>query len=177
MLVNEDDVASTVEPLQKMPKYDGVQTNELYAKLKEVDPLRADHIHISERRKILRSLEVFETTGRPHGEIIEEQRNQMGGSVLGNFMQFLLHICTYSFIIMIYLIFVGGPLRFTAEELAVLWVQCDQEVLDQRCDKRVDKMISEGLLKELRDFHEVRTFAHYFMKCYLHIYLKQLNRV
>merc|ERR1711963_513042 len=33
MLVNEDNVASTVEPLQKMPKYDGVQTNELYAKL------------------------------------------------------------------------------------------------------------------------------------------------
>ena len=56
---------------------------------------------------------------------------------------------------MVYLIFLGGPLRFTAEELAVLWVQCDQEVLDKRCDKRVDKMISEGLLKELRDFHEV----------------------
>lgn len=49
----------------------------------------------------------------------------------------------------------GGPLRFPKEQLAVLLVQCDQEVLDQRCDERVDKMIQQGLLDELKSFHQV----------------------
>ena len=37
--------------------------------------------------------------------------------------------------------------------LVVFWVQCEQEILDQRCDKRVDKMITEGLIEELKSFH------------------------
>ena len=31
----------------------------------------------------------------------------------------------------------------------------DQAILDRRCDKRVDKMIERGMVKDLEDFHEV----------------------
>ena len=60
----------------------------LYEKLKKIDPQRANHLHPNERRKILRSLEVFESTGRPHGQIIEEQKQMKGGSVLGGSLRF-----------------------------------------------------------------------------------------
>ena len=48
----------------------------------------------------------------------------------------------------------GGGLRFTMDQLAIFWVQCEQKVLEDRCDKRVDKMISAGLVPEMQDFHQ-----------------------
>lgn len=46
----------------------------------------------------------------------------------------------------------GGPLRF--QRPCVLWLQCDQNVLDERLDARVDDMIAAGLIKEMEEFHE-----------------------
>ena len=72
---------------------------------------------------------MFKQQGKKHSQILEEQR--MSGGLL------------------------GGGLRFPQDQLVILWVQCQQEILDQRCDKRVDKMIVQGLLGEMTDFHEV----------------------
>ena len=49
--------------------------------------------------------------------------------------------------------FLGGPLRYP--DVVVFWVQCDQAVLDERCNKRVDKMIQRGMVQELEQFHQV----------------------
>ena len=73
---------------------------------------------------------MLEQTGRRHSELLREQRSQEGGSRI------------------------GGPLRFP--DCLVLWVKCEQDILDRRCDKRVDKMIERGMVKELEDFHKVR---------------------
>ena len=72
---------------------------------------------------------VFGEAGKKHSQILKEQR-QNGGLL-------------------------GGGLRYPMDQLVILWVQCEQKILDQRCDKRVDKMIAEGLLGEMQDFHEV----------------------
>ncbi|XP_042879370.1 tRNA dimethylallyltransferase-like [Penaeus japonicus] len=74
-----------------------------------------------------RSLQVWEQTGRRHSEVLREQQEQEGGSRL------------------------GGALRYPST--VILWVTCDQDVLDQRLDRRVDDMIERGLLQELKDFH------------------------
>lgn len=163
--------------------FDDTRSSEdLYARLKEVDPERSKELMPSQRRKIVRSLQglnstwlnmhfpyickfhvtfpgisisisVLSQTGRKHSDLLSEQRNQVGG---GQF---------------------GGPLRY--ENTLVIWVQCEQETLDDRsvhksiatficlvwppadlliprCDKRVDKMMERGMLKELDDYH-----AHY----------------
>jgi tRNA A37 N6-isopentenylltransferase MiaA len=47
----------------------------------------------------------------------------------------------------------GGPLRYP--DVAVFWVQCEQSVLDDRCNRRVDKMIELGMINELEQFHKV----------------------
>ena len=72
---------------------------------------------------------VFEEVGKKHSQILEEQR-QNGGLL-------------------------GGGLRYPMDQLVIFWVQCEQKTLDQRCDKRVDQMIAEGLLGEMQVFHEV----------------------
>ncbi|XP_042878743.1 tRNA dimethylallyltransferase-like [Penaeus japonicus] len=104
-----------------------IPTEELYQMLQEVDPDAAAQYHPNNRRKIIRSLQVWEQTGRRHSEVLREQQEQEGGSRL------------------------GGALRYPST--VILWVTCDQDVLDQRLDRRVDDMIERGLLQELKDFH------------------------
>ncbi len=72
----------------------------LWERLREVDPERASRLHPRDERKIARSLQVYERTGRRHSDLLREQRAAQGGSRL------------------------GGPIRFN--KCLVLWVKCDQ---------------------------------------------------
>ncbi|XP_067282236.1 tRNA dimethylallyltransferase isoform X2 [Pseudorasbora parva] len=100
---------------------------ELHRRLKEVDPDMAAILHPHDARKIARSLQVYRDTGVPHSRLLEEQRGQDGGDCL------------------------GGPLRF--QDPCIFWLHCKMNALDERLDKRVDQMLSLGLIDELRDFH------------------------
>lgn len=108
--------------------FEDVTTDQLYECLKLVDPERALRLHPKDRRKIERSLQIFQVHQKPHSQIIAEQQQLEGGSSL------------------------GGPLRY--RHTCVLWLQCDQNVLDERLDSRVDDMISAGLIEEMEEFHE-----------------------
>ncbi len=48
--------------------------SELYAELREVDPVAAAHIHPNDRLRITRALEVYKTSGRPISELQQEAR-------------------------------------------------------------------------------------------------------
>lgn len=114
-------------------KSDGMNSRKgLYEKLKEVDPAMAARLHPSDSRKIARSLQVFEQHGRKHSQLLQEQREKLGGS-------------SY-----------GGPMRF--RNTCVFWLQCQREILNERLDQRVDKMLEKGLINELLDFH--REYSH-----------------
>ena len=139
--VKDTETSQAIEPYNKASKTvvasnsdndntDNFSNLELYEQLRKLDPERANTLHLNERRKVIRSLEVYRNHKRKHSEILEEQKSEQGGGIL------------------------GGPLRFGKHELIVLWVQCDQSVLDKRCDNRVDKMIKMGMVKELQQFHE-----------------------
>ncbi|CAD7090228.1 unnamed protein product [Hermetia illucens] len=101
---------------------------ELHDRLRQVDPISAGRLHPNNKRKILRALEVYQETGIPISEFIKEQRSQPGGNRL------------------------GGPLRYP--HTILLWLRCNQEVLNERLDKRVDSMLHNGLLPEVRNFYE-----------------------
>lgn len=104
-----------------------LSSEELHKKLKLLDPNMARRLHPNNKRKILRSLEVLYLKGRKHSEILEEQQRISGSKS-------------------------GGGLRFP--EAIILWLQCDQKILDERLNKRVDSMMEEGLVQELLDFHD-----------------------
>lgn len=42
-----------------------IESAELHARLKQVDPIAAERIHLNDQRRLIRALEVFELTGRP----------------------------------------------------------------------------------------------------------------
>lgn len=115
-----------VEPKSKSEELSHKKS--LYEKLKEVDPVMANRLHPSDSRKIARSLQVYVQHGRPHSQILQEQREMAGGNAY------------------------GGPLRY--EHTHVFWLQCQREILNDRLDKRVDEMLDRGLIDELLDFHK-----------------------
>ena len=102
-------------------------TPELYSMLLSVDPDRASVLHPRERRKIWRSLQVFSQRGVPHSQLLREQEGNSVG--------------------------MGGGLRFDQDRICIIEVWSDQAVLETRCDKRVEKMMARGLVRELQQFH------------------------
>lgn len=96
----------------------------LHNLLTQIDPISAQRLHPNTDRKVRRALEVFIEMGRPMSEILNEQQSSEGGSLL------------------------GGPLRF--EHVICFWVKTEQDKLNERIDRRIDGMIAQGMLYEIR---------------------------
>lgn len=123
-----------------------VTSEELHKILNKVDPLMATELHPASKRKIIRSLQVYQQTGKPHSYWLKQQKSTPGGSHL------------------------GGPLRL--QNSHILLLTCDKSgktirnthyrelsnstflVLDERINKRVESMVEQGLVEELIQFHE-----------------------
>ncbi|XP_075410445.1 tRNA dimethylallyltransferase isoform X1 [Tenrec ecaudatus] len=118
------DTEKVVDRKLELEKEDGCV---LHQRLRQVDPEMAAKLHPHDKRKVARSLQVFEETGISHSEFLHRQHAEEGGGPL------------------------GGPLKFPNP--CILWLHADQAVLDERLDKRVDDMLAAGLLEELRNFH------------------------
>ncbi|XP_069752036.1 tRNA dimethylallyltransferase isoform X2 [Narcine bancroftii] len=99
----------------------------LYTRLVEVDPEMAEKLHPHDKRKVARSLQIYEETGIPHSKLLRQQWEEEGGGPL------------------------GGALRFP--QSCIFWLHADLPVLDERLDRRVDDMLAAGLLEELNSFH------------------------
>lgn len=66
------------------PKYlRNVASEELHKYLEKVDPSMAKILHPAVKRKIIRSLQVYQQTGKPHSYWVKLQKNSTGGSKLG----------------------------------------------------------------------------------------------
>lgn len=107
---------------------DKMESTQLYEYLKVIDPQTAYKLHPNNKRKIMRAIEAFKDYGRRLSEIIEDQRRLPGASNL------------------------GGPSRYS--NVIIFWLQCQQHILNQRLDARVDTMVNDGLLTEIRVFYD-----------------------
>ncbi|XP_049300474.1 tRNA dimethylallyltransferase [Anopheles funestus] len=117
----------TMESSDTLESYDSAL---LHRVLQRVDPESADRLHPNNKRKIIRALEVYmESDGqRTMSQGLAEQRAAPGSCNL------------------------GGPLRY--RNVVIIWLRCDQETLNHRLDQRVDSMVAQGLLPEIRAFYE-----------------------
>ncbi|XP_076242789.1 tRNA dimethylallyltransferase [Calliopsis andreniformis] len=125
--VEREDVSPAKKMKVELDRRTTQSNEELFQKLTNVDPDMAKRLHPNNRRKVIRSLEVFEQYGVTHSELLKTQRTA-GASGL------------------------GGPLRHPNS--IILWLRCERKVLDQRLDSRVDGMLDAGLMEELLDFHQ-----------------------
>ncbi|XP_066494595.1 tRNA dimethylallyltransferase [Tiliqua scincoides] len=119
-----DPAEGAVDRKAELEKLDG---QELHCRLSHVDPKMAAKLHPHDRRKLARSLQIYEEMGISHSELLQQQQKEEGGGPL------------------------GGPLKYPNP--CILWLYTEQAVLEKRLDERVDAMLGAGLLEELRDFH------------------------
>lgn len=103
-------------------------TEEMYSKLLEVDPDIARSWHPNDRRHIQRSLEIWLKTGRKASEWYETQKTANTGSTD-----------------------LLPRLRFDS---LVLWLDAEDQTLKRRLNDRVDIMLKQGLLDEIRAMRE-----------------------
>lgn len=86
----------------------------LYRKLQEIDPEQADKIHPNNHRRVIRALEIYETTGLKMSEYQKKQKKE----------------ALYD----------------------IIWVglEMDRQTLYEKINMRVDQMMSDGLLQEVK---------------------------
>lgn len=105
-------------------------------RLREVDPVMAARWHPKEDRKIRRSLEIYLQTGRKASDIYEDHQRMKQG--LLQLQQEHLSSDMPE---------VKKQLRFPT---LVFWVHSNTEVLKNRLNCRVGKMVEQGLLEEAK---------------------------
>lgn len=113
-------------PLLKEP------TDKLLERLQEIDPVMAERWHPNDRRKIQRSLEIYLQTGRKASDIYAEQRLANAASSTNSPTE-------------------DSGLRFPT---LLFWIHAGTETLRTRLDLRVERMLTQGLLDEVRQLHE-----------------------
>lgn len=118
------------DPAKSFPVLDE-PTEVLLQELRECDPIMADRWHPNDRRKIQRSLEIYLHTGKPASQFYAEQQERKAAAVKDAGA--------------------GQPW-----EKLLFWVYSDRDVLVERLDKRVDKMLDAGLLDEVRELFEFK---------------------
>ncbi|TVY28668.1 tRNA dimethylallyltransferase [Lachnellula hyalina] len=124
------------DALEKFPILAGT-TEAMVERLREVDPVMAKRWHQNDRRKIQRSLEIFLTTGKRASEIYAEQKQR---KVLNKECTLEDH---------------GLPISPVASGSTLLfWVHSESQVLKQRLDSRIDKMLKAGLLDEVKSMND-----------------------
>ncbi|KAH6893025.1 IPP transferase-domain-containing protein [Thelonectria olida] len=94
--------------------------------LRTVDPVMADRWHPNDRRKIQRSLEIYLRTGKRASDHYAEQQARKDAAQ-------------------------DDPSTRHSWENLLFWVYSEREVLRDRLDSRVDKMVDTGLLDEVRE--------------------------
>lgn len=111
-LTDETDTLKIREKLAKFAEDEG--TEALYKKLQEIDPESAERIHPNNVKRVMRAIEIYESTGKTMTETLEESKRPP-----------------------IYKAFQYG-------------IDYDREVLYERINKRVDIMIEQGLVEEVK---------------------------
>lgn len=105
-------------------------TENIIRELKKIDPLIADKFHPQDRRKLRRALEIFFYTGRRPSDIYRDQKLEELGD---------------------------SSLKYNS---LFFWVYSDPDILKERLDNRVDKMMDLGALKEIEQLFLIYQHLH-----------------
>ena len=106
------------DPEVDMSRYEEMTNEELYNELSKIDPQQAEIIHMNNRKRVLRAIEIYLGQGKTKTEVIESQEHKL----------------VYD---------------------AVFFVRnMDREILYSLIDKRVNRMMNQGLLNEVKTIFE-----------------------
>lgn len=106
-------------------------TEVLLDELRKCDPVMAAKWHPNDRRKIMRSLEIYLQTGKPASQFYAEQEERKASLA-------------------------SGKVPPAPWEKLLFWVYSDKQVLTERLDARCDKMLNSGLLDEVHELYDFK---------------------
>lgn len=126
-----DEAVKSQDSGSRFPILDG-PTEDMIKELRQVDPVMAERWHPNDRRKIRRSLEIYLTTGKRASDIYAEQQRRKESKLNPT-----------------------GPRETHGSQWQslLLWVYSQPEVLKERLNQRVDKMLDNGLLDETTEVY------------------------
>ncbi len=110
----------------------GASAEVMLEKLREVDPAMADRWHPNDTRKIRRSLEIYLTTGKRASDIYAEQQERKESKRTSDD---------------------GLTTQSLHDDALLFWVHTDRKMLTDRLDRRVDKMLHNGLIDETQELY------------------------
>lgn len=108
--------------------FEDLTDDEVYELLKRVDMESAMQVHRNNRFRVVRALQIYFATGKRKSEYLEDQCQT-------------LHSEDFS-----------KRLRYS--NLLLFFLDADKQVLEQRINERVAKMVERGLRQELEGFYE-----------------------
>lgn len=100
-----------------MSKYEKMDNRTLHDELRKIDPIEAEKIHMNNRKRVLRAIEIYLSSGETKSSLIEKQDHKL-----------------------LY------DAKFFVRYM-------DREVLYQNIGQRVDKMIKNGLVDEVKNLY------------------------
>lgn len=139
-VVAEESEGSTPheEQVQDWPILDA-STEVILQELRKVDPVMAMRWHPNDRRKLRRSLELYLKTGKKASEIYDRQQKVRADHCKLTTKDSSSDTEAKS------LLGLQAPLHY---DNLVFWLHASSDVLLERLEKRVDSMITQGLLEE-----------------------------
>ena len=106
------------DPEVDMSLFEEMTNEELHKKLEEIDPKQAEIIHMNNRKRVLRAIEIYLGQGKTKTELIDSQEHKL-----------------------VY------DAKFFVRNM-------DRDTLYSLIDKRVDNMMEQGLLEEVKTIFE-----------------------
>ncbi|WP_028399069.1 tRNA (adenosine(37)-N6)-dimethylallyltransferase MiaA [Ectobacillus panaciterrae] len=104
------------EELEQLAEREGAEA--VFKRLQSIDPESAERIHPNNVRRVIRALEIFETTGKTMTESLDEQENKL------------------------------------LYDTALIGLTMERAKLYERINKRVDIMMEQGLLEEVKSLYD-----------------------
>ena len=101
-----------------LSNYESMSNEELHRELSKIDPNQAEAIHLNNRKRVLRAIEIYLSQGKTKSEIIDAQEHKLMYDA-----------------------------KFFVREI-------DRDNLYTAINQRVDKMIDQGLFKEVKDLYD-----------------------
>lgn len=65
------------QPKVDMTKYEKMSNEELHAELEKIDPKQAEIIHLNNRKRVLRAIEIYLSQGKTKTDVIESQEHKL----------------------------------------------------------------------------------------------------